>query len=97
MQALSPYLSVIVLTIPLVFVEPVKIAAVYVAGTGHWVMGSVMLIAAYAISIYFIERLFRVLKPKLMTLAWFATLWNSFVGMRDRAWGLVIRFGRNNQ
>ena len=96
LQALSPYLSVVVLTIPLVFVEPIKLVAVYVAGTGHWVTGSTMLIAAYAISIYFIERLFRILKPKLMTLQWFAILWNSFVGMRERAW-MFVRFERNNQ
>ncbi len=95
LQALSPYLSVVVLTIPLVFVEPIKLVAVYVAGTGRWVTGSIMLIAAYAISIYFIERLFRVLKPKLMTLGWFAAFWNSFGAMRGRAW-MFVRFERNN-
>ena len=96
LQALSPYLSIMLLTVPLVFVEPVKLVAVYVAGTGRWITGSIMLIAAYAISIYFIERLFRILKPKVMMLRWFATLWNSFVGMRDRAW-VFVRFVRNNQ
>ena len=96
LQAISPYPSVVVLTIPLVFVEPIKLVAVYVAGTGHWVTGSAMLIAAYAISIYFIERLFRVLKPKLMTLGWFAILWSSFVDIRKRAW-MFVRFERRNQ
>jgi hypothetical protein len=31
-----------------------------------------MIVGAYAVSIFHIERLFRVLKPKLMMLGWFA-------------------------
>jgi hypothetical protein len=36
---------------------------------------------AYAVSLLIIERLFRAVKPKLMTLGWFASLWNSVVAL----------------
>ena len=83
LQQTAPYLSIVMLTVPFAFAEPVKIAALYVIGKGSWLTGIMMLITAYAISIYIVERLFRVLKPKLMTLEWFAVLWNWFSKTRE--------------
>jgi hypothetical protein len=34
-----------------------------------------MIVIAYAGSLFVVERLFRIVKPKLMTLSWFAKLW----------------------
>ena len=46
------------------------------------------MIGAYAGSLFVTERLFRVLKPKLLTLPWFARIWSWFVTARDKtlAW-----------
>ena len=57
LQQFGPYLSVILLTVPFAFAEPVKIVALYVIGKGSWLTGAAMLITAYAISIYIVERL----------------------------------------
>jgi hypothetical protein len=92
LQQLSPYPSLLVLLVPLLLVEPLKVAAVFVAGTGHWVTGTGVLIGAYAASLLFVERLFRVVKPKLLTLPWFAKLWHRFTDVRSRA--LVLVTGR---
>jgi hypothetical protein len=73
--------------VPIVLVEPVKIAAVFVAGHGHWLTGTEMLIAAYGVSLVVVERLFELVKFKLMTLPWFAKLWTWFTALRSRAWG----------
>src|SRR3954452_1260875 len=67
LQKMSAYLSLILLLVPLLLVEPFKLLAVIVAGTGHWLAGTGMLVTAYAASLLVIERLFRVVKPKLMT------------------------------
>jgi hypothetical protein len=53
-----------------------------VAGEGHWITGTFMMIAAYGCSLLFVERLFRIVRPKLLRLPWFARLWN---------WVLVVR------
>src|SRR6266436_8119877 len=68
-QKLSPYLSLALLLVPLILVEPLKLVALFVAGEGHWLSGTGMIIGAYAVSLLVVERLFRVVKPKLMTLS----------------------------
>jgi hypothetical protein len=83
-QKLGPYQSLAVLLVPTTLVEPIKLIAVWVAGEGHWLSGTGMLIGAYAVSLLFVERLFRVVKPKLMTLRWFAKSWNWFVALRNK-------------
>jgi hypothetical protein len=80
LQKMTPYLSLVLLLVPLLLVEPLKLVAVFVAGEGHWLTGTGMLIGAYTASLLFVERLFRVVKPKLMTL----------VGSPDCGRGLLL-------
>jgi hypothetical protein len=86
LQQTGPYLSLILIFVPLLLVEPLKLAALVLAGKGHWMSGTGILIAAYAVSLLFVERLFKVLKPKLMTLEWFAKLWTWITAIRNGAW-----------
>lgn len=82
-QRLSPYQSLILLFIPLALVEPLKIAALIVAGKGHWLSGAATIVVAYAVSLLVIERLFRLVKPKLLMLNWFAIIWTKALSVRD--------------
>jgi hypothetical protein len=84
-ESLGPYQSLALLAIPTSLVEPLKLVAVAVAGEGHWITGTIMIIAAYATSILFVERLFRIVKPKLPTLPWFERLWTCFIALRGKA------------
>jgi hypothetical protein len=77
--------------VPLAIVEPLKLVAAVVAGTGHWVTGTVTIACAYLVSLFFVERLFVIAKPKLLTLPWFAAGWKWFVAMRSKALALVKR------
>ena len=88
LQKLGPYQSLAVLLVPITLVEPLKLIALFVAGKGHWLSGTGMLIGAYAVSLLVVERLFRVVKPKLMTLGWFAKSWTWWVALRNKvtAW-----------
>ena len=90
-QALGPYQSLALLVIPVSLVEPLKLAAVAIAGAGHWITGTITIICAYAVSLLLVDRLFRIVKPKLMTLPWFSRLWNSYVSVRSRALGWFRR------
>jgi hypothetical protein len=83
-QKLSPYLSLALLLVPLILVEPLKLIALFVAGEGHWLTGTGMIIGAFAVSLLVVERLFKVVKPKLMTLSWFAKLWTRWVALRNK-------------
>jgi hypothetical protein len=83
-QRLGPYQSMVLLAIPVAVVEPLKFVSLFVAGKGHWLTGTGMIVAAYAVSLLILERLFRVVRPRLMTLGWFARLWAGYVGLRNR-------------
>ena len=85
-QQLGPYQSLALMLLPILLVEPLKIVALFVAGSGHWLTGTGMMIAAYAVSLVFVERLFKVVKSKLMTMNWFAYIWTWYIAMRDTAW-----------
>ena len=90
-ERLGPYQSLVLLLIPTSLVEPLKLIAVAVAGEGHWITGTVMIGAAYAASLLLVDRLFVMVKPKLLTLPWFARLWRWFVAVRSKAVGLFRR------
>jgi hypothetical protein len=90
-ERLSPYQSLALLVIPTSLVEPLKIFAVAIAGAGHWVAGTVTIAGAYAISLLLVERLFEIVKPKLLTLPWFARPWNWFIIRRDRVLGWLCQ------
>ena len=68
-------------------VEPLKLVALLVAGKGHWLAGTGMMLGAYAASLLCVERLFRVVKPKLMIMNWFAKGWIWFARLRDKVIG----------
>ena len=83
-ESLGPYPSLFLLAIPTAFVESLKLVAL--AGDGHWISGSCMVIAAYATSFLVLERLFLVVKPKIMTLGWFARIWHWLFSLRLVKW-----------
>ncbi|WFU75614.1 hypothetical protein [Bradyrhizobium sp. CB2312] len=95
-EGLGPYPSLFLLALPAATVEPLKLVAAAVAGEGHWITGTAMIIACYAFSLLVVERLFAIVKPKLLTISWFAKLWKVFVSVRTRVFG-VFRVGRTDE
>jgi len=88
-RAAPPYPALSILAGPLAVVEPLKLAIVFIAGQGHWSMSGLVMLFAYAVSLFVTHWLFVVVKPKLLALPWFARAWARFVALRDRAWRWV--------
>lgn len=86
-ERLGPYQSLMLVGVPLLVVEPLKLATVFIAGEGHWITGIATIIVAYAVSLFVTERLFKIVKPKLLTLSWFAALW--FVAARRTVFNAI--------
>jgi hypothetical protein len=84
-QQLKPYPSLLLLMVPVTLAEPLKMVAVLVAGKGHWLSGMAMIVAAYGVSLLVVERLFRIVKPKLLMLPWFAVIWAIFLNIKNAA------------
>lgn len=89
-ERLGPYPSLALMALPLCIVEPLKLVAVAIAGEGHWFTGTIVLLAAYCASLFLVERLFVIVKPKLLKLRWFARLWTWLIRLRYR----TISLGR---
>jgi hypothetical protein len=83
-QRLKPYPSLLLLIAPLAVVEPLKLISLLVVGKGHWLCGTAMIVAAYSVSLLIIDRLFRIVKPKLLMLHWFATVWRVISDLKNR-------------
>ncbi len=81
-ERLPPYPSLLLLAVPLAIVEPLKLGALLILGDGHLIIGTVAIAFAYAVSLFLTERLFVVVKPKLLELSWFETVWKWFVVAR---------------
>ena len=80
-ERLRPYPSLLLVAVPLAVVEPLKVAIVFFAGTGHWIAGTIAMICAYAVSLFVTHWLLRIVRPKLLQLPWFAALWRWLVAV----------------
>jgi len=70
------------LALPFAIAEPAKILAVYLMATGHVVIGTLVLVAAYFVSLVIVERLFRGGRTKLLTIPWFKDAWRWLMALR---------------
>ena len=84
LRRLGPYPCLLLLAVPLSIIEPLKLVALFILGDGHFVVGLLIMACAYGASLFVTEQLFVVVKPKLMTLSWFAGIWIGFVAIRER-------------
>jgi hypothetical protein len=81
-QRLTPYASLFLLAVPFMFAEPLKLVAVFIFGSGYLLAGLIVMLCAYVASALLVERLFKIVKPKLLTLSWFVIIWKKVVDAR---------------
>ncbi len=96
-ERLPPYPSLLLLGIPWLIVECTKLAALIIAGSGHWLGGTASLICAYGAGALGTERLFVLVKPKLLKLPWFARLWGHASYLHARTRDRLIKLARRSR
>jgi hypothetical protein len=82
---LPPYAVLLVLAVPIVAVEPLKIIGVVWMGTGRFLPGLLMLAFAYGASFLVIERIYEAGRDKLFQIRWFAVVMGYVIWVRDTA------------
>ncbi|WP_055045501.1 hypothetical protein [Devosia sp. A16] len=82
---LPPYAALVALGVPFVVIEPMKVVAIWWAGTGHVITGTIGLLLAHALSLLVVERIFHAVYVPLMQIGWLARLLGWMFGLRDRA------------
>jgi hypothetical protein len=88
LKRLSPYPALLVVAIPLAVVELLKLVPLFVLGSGHWITGAIAMLCAYAVSLFVAYWVFKIVKPKLLALPWFARLWGWLAAAGN--WGLEL-------
>src|SRR5690348_7504717 len=86
LQSCNPYISLVVLALPVAIVEPLKLVGVWVFGTGHFLTGTIVIASAYTGSLLVVHRLFKIVKANLLRLSWFTWLWQRYLRLKRKAW-----------
>jgi hypothetical protein len=91
-RRLHPYYCLALLALPAAIVEPLKMTGLIVTGSGHWLVGLAMLAAAYALSLSLLNRLFRIVQPRLLALPWFRRSRRMVLRLRRRCLIQISRY-----
>lgn len=71
-ESLGPYTTLVLFVVPLAVLEPAKPVGFYLIAEGHYVHGVMVIAGAELLKIAFVERIYHIGKPKLMTIPLFA-------------------------
>jgi hypothetical protein len=74
-RSLPPYPSLVLFSIPVLVLEPIKPLAAYLAATGQFLSGALTLIFGELLKLILVERLFSLTRDKLMEIPAFARLY----------------------
>ncbi len=83
LQSLPPYAALVALAVPSALLLPAKLAAFALIGKGYIFAGGVVFVAAKLLGTAVIARIFSVVQPSLMQLAWFARLYGAWKRWKD--------------
>jgi hypothetical protein len=100
--SLRPYPTLLLFAVPVIILEPVKPAALYLIATGHVHLGCMTIVVGELLKLVLIERLFSISRDKLMSIPAFASAYAKYCVARDwansiEAWQIVRRFSRMAQ
>ena len=71
-QALPRWAALLVFVVPMLALLPIKLLALVLFGSGHRVLGLLLLLGAKLLGTAVVARLFQLTKPALMQFGWFA-------------------------
>lgn len=83
LQTLPPYAALLALALPSLMLLPAKLAAFALLSKGHVIWGGMVFVAAKLIGTAVIARIFSIVQPSLMQLAWFARGYTAWKRWKD--------------
>ena len=91
---LPPYATFVVFIVPGVLLLPFKVAGLWLISHGYLVAGALVFVAAKLVGTGVAAFLFHVCHAKLMTIGWFARLYDAVLRAKRWADGLVAPYKR---
>jgi hypothetical protein len=86
---LPPYGALCLFAAPSLLLLPVKLVALYLMSHGKASLGVGVVIAAKLAGTALVARIFSLTRPKLLTLAWFAWLYEKVVAFKSRLYAAI--------
>jgi hypothetical protein len=86
---LPPYAALLFFAAPSLLLFPVKLLALYLMSHGQPTLGLATVIAAKVAGTALVARIFTLTRPRLMTINWFARLYNWFVAFKTRIYTAI--------
>ena len=101
-EALPPYAALCVFALPTLLLLPVKLAALWLIGSGHAGLGLAVIVGAKLAGTALLAHLFQLTRPALMQLGWFARIYTRWSAWKERVltqvraswawrWGRVVK------
>lgn len=88
-EGLPPWATLIVFVVPFILLLPLKFLEVYLLATRQWLAAGVVLVLAKLIGLGVTAFIFDVTREKLLTMAWFRSVYEWFVWARVWAHGIT--------
>ena len=80
---LPPYGALVALVIPLVVAEPAKWFGLFLIADSRVLLGTLVIVGAYLVSLLIVDRIYEAAKPNLLRIQWFAKIMAWLVAVRD--------------
>lgn len=89
LMRLPPYWALLTFVAPSLLILPIKLAAFWFGVHAKYGLALASVIAGKLLATAILARLYRILRPSLMTIPWFAWADTRFFAWRDRAYAFV--------
>jgi hypothetical protein len=86
---LSPAMTLIVFTVPVIFLFPLKLLGVWLLAHKHWMGAFLTIVFAKFLGVGVAAFIFDVTRPKLLQMRWFERLYTCVLALRAKANALV--------
>lgn len=88
-RGLPPWGALLLFGLPVLMLFPIKLAAIFLFGRGHFVSGTVLLLGAKLAGTAIVARLFQLCEPALMRIPLFARWYPRWKAWKDRVLAYV--------
>ena len=86
---LPPYPSLAIFALPAVAILPLKLLALWLIANGHTIYAALLFIGAKVVGTALVARLFVLLQPKLMSIAWFKHGYDTLMPWKEHAFAAI--------
>jgi hypothetical protein len=89
LMSLPPWAAVLAFAMPSIIILPVKVSALWFAAHHRYALATGAVVLGKILATAILARLYRILRPTMMTLSWFAWADTKFFLWRDWAYAFV--------